>query len=655
MSCIPGKYKLYYEEIYRGLSRFCLPRKIKEVITMNHRKRAMTLIMSAILILTILLVPGCGRGLPQDETTYETYTASSQQSQPSPVSLSEDDPKVLEARAAFEQFCDDLFKNQLSDDFLSLHYSLADPASYGLGDCPRTFGEFSLQGLKESAKLQKEQQAALASIPEEFLTQDQQLTYRVLEASFEAEEAFEGLELYYQPLAPTVGIQAQLPVLLAEYIFYSAQDVEDYLALLSTIDSYYQQLLEFEQEKSRAGLFMTDSCVDTITEDCQAYLLPPENNFLSATFDQRIDAMADLTDQEKADFKARNLTVLSEHFIPAYELLLNGLGDLKGTCTNEQGLCYYPEGKRYYEYLVHSSTGTNYDTIDKLRDAINNQINYDAAAMHKLLVDNPELGQQLDTYEFAYTEPGEILEHLKEVIQKDFPLLESASYTTKYVPEALEQTLSPAFFLVPPMDRYLDCVIYINNGSVSTSGDLYTTLAHEGYPGHLYQNVYFLSNCDSPVRNVLNFSSYSEGWATYVENYAYTTDNGLSPELGQLLAHNASATLALHAILDININYYGWSLDQVSSYLNETFGITERQVAEDIYQYMLRAPVNYLNYYVGYLELVLMKNQAEDTLKDRFVLKDFNQFILDIGPAPFTVIRPYFQEWLKAQAAAAGN
>ena len=93
------------------------------------------------------------------------------------------------------------------------------------------------------------------------------------------------------------------------------------------------------------------------------------------------------------------------------------------------------------------------------------------------------------------------------------------------------------------MDRYLDCVIYINNGSVSSSEDLYTTLAHEGYPGHLYQNVYFLSNCTSPVRTVLSFGSYVEGWATYVENYAYTTDNGLSPELGQLLAYNASSTL----------------------------------------------------------------------------------------------------------------
>ena len=136
------------------------------------------------------------------------------------------------------------------------------------------------------------------------------------------------------------------------------------------------------------------------------------------------------------------------------------------------------------------------------------------------------------------------------------------------------------------MDRYKDCVIYINNGSIGTSGDLYTTLAHEGYPGHLYQNVYFLSHNDSPLRNVLSFGSYSEGWATYVENYAYTTDNGLSPEMGQMLAYNASATLGLHALLDININYYGWDRETVADYLSETFGITDRETADNIYQHM---------------------------------------------------------------------
>ncbi len=480
------------------------------------------------------------------------------------------------------------------------------------------------------------------------MDQQQQLTYKILEATYEAEEMFDGLELYYQPLAPTVGIQAQLPVLLAEYIFYSKQDVEDYLNLLSTIDGYYGQILEFEKEKAKAGLFMTDSCVDTIVSDCGAYLVAPEENFLTSTFDERIDAMTDLGEEEKAAYKARNLEVLANHFIPAYETLLNGLKELKGTCTNEMGLCYHPKGKEYYEYLVHSSTGTTYETIDDLKDAVEKQLNYDLMAMSKLLMDHEELGEQLDNYQFSYTDPNEILEHLRTAIAADFPELEHTSYITKYVPASLEQTLSPAFFLVPPMDRYKDCVIYINQGSVSTSGDLYTTLAHEGYPGHLYQNVYFLGNCDSPLRKILSFSSYSEGWATYVENYAYTMDNGLSKELGSLLAHNASASLALHALLDININYYGWDKDQVASYLSQYYDVSDHTVVDQIYGYMLDAPVNYLNYYVGYLEILRMKEQAEKTLKDRFQLKEFNRFLLDMGPAPFTVIKPYFKEWLNA-------
>ena len=136
-----------------------------------------------------------------------------------------------------------------------------------------------------------------------------------------------------------------------------------------------------------------------------------------------------------------------------------------------------------------------------------------------------------------------------------------------------------------------------------------------------------------------------------MENYAYTTDNGLSSELGQLLAYNASAALALHALLDIEINYYGWDKEQVSSYLSQYYDTSDSSVVDQIYNYMLEAPVNYLNYYVGYLEIRHMKEQAERVLKDKFELKEFNRFILDIGPAPFTVIKPYFDEWLESCTA----
>lgn len=599
-------------------------------------------------LLSVSFLCSCARSSPQQSGDYETYAASKGDSAPSPADPAPDSPQAQKARMDFDTLCGKLFHDQLSENYLTLHYTLADPAAYGITDCGLDFGDFSLELLKEAGERQKEDKAALDKIPVELLTQQQQLTYKILEATYEAEETFDGLELYYQPLAPTVGIQAQLPVLLAEYIFYSKQDVEDYLNLLSTIDGYYGQILEFEKEKAKAGLFMTDSCVDTIVSDCGAYLVAPEENFLTSTFNERIDAMADLSEEEKAAYKVRNLEVLANHFIPAYETLLNGLKELKGTCTNEMGLCYYPKGKEYYEYLVHSSTGTTYETIDDLKDAVEKQLNYDLMAMSKLLMDHEELGEQLDDYQFSYTDPNEILEHLRTAIAADFPELEHTNYTTKYVPSSLEQTLSPAFFLVPPMDRYKDCVIYINQGSVSTSGDLYTTLAHEGYPGHLYQNVYFLGNCDSPLRKILSFSSYSEGWATYVENYAYTMDNGLSKELGSLLAHNASASLALHALLDININYYGWDKDQVASYLSQYYDVSDHTVVDQIYGYMLDAPVNYLNYYVGYLEILRMKEQAEKTLKDRFQLKEFNRFLLDMGPAPFTVIKPYFKEWLNA-------
>ena len=80
----------------------------------------------------------------------------------------------------------------------------------------------------------------------------------------------EGLELYDQPLSSSLGIQAQLPILLSEYVFYSKQDVEDYLSLLSSIDTYYDSIIAFEKEKTDAGLGLCDTVIDRILNSCNA-------------------------------------------------------------------------------------------------------------------------------------------------------------------------------------------------------------------------------------------------------------------------------------------------------------------------------------------------------------------------------------------------
>ena len=217
--------------------------------------KSLTALVLAPLLAATSLLWGCSRSAPDRETVYETYTASAD-FKDGVSSIDENSPEVQEARASFDQFCDQVFRDSLSDNYLNLHYTLADPSAYGLADCPRTFGDFSIDLLREASVTLKEEKARLEAIPVELLTEEQQLTWKILKASYDAEEDFEGLELYYQPLAPTVGVQAQLPVLLAEYIFYGREDVEDYLTLLSSIDGYYQQLLDFEREKSQAGFFI---------------------------------------------------------------------------------------------------------------------------------------------------------------------------------------------------------------------------------------------------------------------------------------------------------------------------------------------------------------------------------------------------------------
>lgn len=552
-------------------------------------------------------------------------------------------------REAFDQLAEDFFRRQAVQSGIDLHYTLADPEAYGITDNPLTLGEFNLEAMKDDSEYVKSVLKELKSINYQELSDTQKDDYKVLFAALETGLKSDGLELYAQPLSSTVGVQAQLPVLLAEYAFHDRRDVENYLSLLADIDRYYRELLAFEQLKSQAGLFMGDRAADHVLESCEAYLVQPDRSFLYETFNERVDGLADLTEEEKDAYKEQNLKVLEEHFIPAYKLLIDGITALMGTGTNEMGLCYYPQGKQYFEYLVEANTGTSYSSVKKLRQAIENQMNDDISAMSLVIKDHPEVLDHLADYKFSQSKPDEILNALRSQITSDFPELPAHTCAVKYVPTALEGSLSPAFYLVPAIDRVQDNVIYINNSPAYRDEGLYTTLAHEGYPGHLYQNVYFLSKNRSGLRKILSFPSYSEGWATYVEYASYTFDNGLDPDLAKVLARNSATTLGIYALLDIRINYEGWDREQASNYLKEVFSIENEDTLNSVYDALVENPTNYMEYYVGYLEIAQMRQTAEKVLGGRFDAKAFHSFLLDFGPAPFSLIQPEFQLWLEAQ------
>lgn len=598
-------------------------------------KAQKTCLYYLLILLSVMALSACSRSPLPVESLHGAESAD----ESAPPS---EDPKKVQAR--FDEFTDEIFKTELTGSPLSLNSIVRYPEDYGIEVPEMTLGEFSETTLKDSnaeVKLTKEE---LATFNMALLTPDQLFTYKMLSDFLDTELLSEGLELYTQTLSATIGTQAQLPIIFAEYAFFDKTDVENYLALLADIDVYYKQLSDFEKVRADAGLAPSDTTLDRIIQSCKNYMIRPESSFLAETFDDRLEDIPDLTDEEKSEFKKRHLTVLKEHFIPAYENLSRELESLKGKGTNSSGLYYFENGKRYYEYLVASQTGTT-SPIPELRRRIEKKLGQDMAEITMLAQNNPELTSEVETYSFTYSDPVEILNTLKEQSTEDFPELKNSTFTVKHVPKALESSLSPAFFLTPPIDYYESGTIYLN-GANEYNTELYPTLAHEGYPGHLYQTLYSAQKNSSPLRHLLGCNGYAEGWGTYAELYSYAFDNGLSDNMKKLLAHNQASTLALYAILDIRIHYEGWDLAKTSEFLRTYYVITDQEVVKEIFESIVDNPGNYLTYYTGYLEILTLRDTARSTLGTRYDPKAFHKFILDMESASFRVIEPYFQTWL---------
>ena len=212
----------------------------------------------------------------------------------------------LKEQQRFADFEENLFQNEISASRLDLHFLLKNPEARGITETDALIAPISMEAFQQTRKDQEKLRNELSGFQTSLLTEDQKLTLRILESLMNTEKKGEGLELYSQPLAPTIGTQAQLPMLLCEYTFYTRQDAEDYLNILEYLDTFYGQILSFEQEKAKAGLMMSNTSIDHVIESCKSYLLVPGNNFMIDSFKERLRALPDLTEDAKKELCARN-------------------------------------------------------------------------------------------------------------------------------------------------------------------------------------------------------------------------------------------------------------------------------------------------------------------------------------------------------------
>lgn len=557
----------------------------------------------------------------------------------------------------FEDYINEVFKKAVTQDSLSYNNTIKDGSKYGIEPPKATLGDAKMD--KATIEAQKkefqEDYDKLLSFESAALTEEERFIYESLKADKEIESV--ALENVYlnEPFSPMRGFQANIATNLTDYRFDDKSDVEDYVTMVAQMRDYVDEALKFEYEKSEAGYFMSDKTADTVIKQCDEFTAEGENHFLIESFDERIDQLTFLSDKEKEDFKKRDKEAVLNSAIPAFQDIKKTLQELKGTGKNELGICNYEGGRDYYSgYLFPFYSGSSKTCNEEITVMESRQQNL-VLQLSAVYYANPDAYKSFtDNYntlqsDYDKMSATELLDYFMENVMDEYPELSSIPYKANYLDKHMEKIMDQvlAYYMSPPIDDKENNLIYVNGAH--TDG-MWTTLSHEGCPGHMYQNTFFQSTNPKPIRAIQGNLGYMEGWAVYASYKTLSKcDFGGSEyaqQYAQLYKINEDLGYLLYGRIDLGVNFEGWNLDDVKKYL-ETSGYSS-DGAEEIMGVVIGDPGLYLSYTTGYYEMEELRNYAEQELGSKFDEKEYHKAILTAGPCQYkelrTVVDKYIEE-----------
>jgi uncharacterized protein (DUF885 family) len=587
--------------------------------------------------------------------------------------------KVHYDSSTFDAFSQKIFQTLFSGDDMDINYLFQNPENYGLerGEPSLPTPSVSSASSKLVVNLYFGQ---IEAYNYDELNDDQKATYLIISDLLDNINSTTSDMSYLSSdyLGSYLGYQAQLPLLLTEYNLRTSTDVKNYLTYLDLIPSTFETYVNFEKQKADAGYGMADFVIDKVIAQCDsvATKLSQNDNFMVTAMNHKIDQCTFLSNEEKADYKQQNVTKVKTSMQEGYAYVRDHLGEIKGRSTNSQGLSHYVGkdgeeiGKQYYQLAFKKATG--YDSsieeaeqyIDSILQETISKMNYyrtlfSTNAKFATEVSNISNGEV--TLMDKSATPSSQVEYYLEQLSNNFPSLSvTPTINYKMVDEAMEDYFSPAAYFISAVDEQKEESIFLNPASIyETNADgskgelkynyLYTTLAHEGIPGHLYQNVYFKNQDVNVIRKVVRNSGYTEGWATYAEMYSYEYLKGqyLDDTISYLKLSD-EFNGALYSRMDMGVNYDGWSQMDLYNFIKKYSSNVSQDSVQAIYEQMVEVPTNCQMYYYTYFHLRDLYSDIKTLQGSNFDEINFHKAILDCGPLPMR----YVEEIVRAKFAA---
>ena len=548
-----------------------------------------------------------------------------------------DTQENLEAQKEFDQYIDELVKEELESDYLSYHYMLVDGSSLNIQKPEVTLGSLTLNSTLESIESSKEELEELYSMNKKELSLEQQEIYTLLEIQLKENIEFEKY-VNFDFCFGDNKINDNLITNFTEYRFDDKEDIIDFITLLEDSGRYIDEGIELTIDLSKKGYIQNEQVKESVIESCEKFIKSEE---IEKYFHEQINTM-NLSSNEIKDYEQQVKDAVDNIMQPAYQRIVDLYKELPKS-KYQGSLSEIENGKEYFEYLLRVKVGSDRSAQDWIK-IMESEVEDTLMDWVMIMITNGNIEEEIEQVQLPKDNAYDLVKYLEECIDKEFPSIEKVEYRVNYLDASVASDLVSAYYVIPPIDAPSKNVIKVNPNNKDLVS-LFSTLAHEGFPGHLYQNNYAVQKNQPLIYRLLDRLGSSEGWAEYVGINAYRIADIGSEDFQNYMKYYNYLNMILVEYIDLRVNYSGWNLNDIKAYLEEIGLVSD--IAENLYENVIKNPAVYAPYSLGTYEVLNLREKAELKLKDQFDPITFNQALLDAGTVHFNIIEKKIDDYIK--------
>lgn len=519
-------------------------------------------------------------------------------------------------------------------------------------------------GLYTKAHYQKEAEFAekqlknLAQINPRKLSEDENISLRLLKFKLQERVDFYEYEAYLNPLLSDSGFHLSLTYHVRDLNNY--QQVRSYLDKLNAIPTYVDQHLVLLREGLKKGITQprvifegyASTYNDQIVENAkESYYYEPFENLPKTLSEKQKDSVLQAAE-----------IAIHKNVIPQFKRVKNFFENEYLPKTRKSlGVSETPNGRDYYQNRLDYYTTLNLSAdeihqiglkevarINSEMKEIISEVNFDGSFdefIHFLRTDSQFYAT---TGEELLKEARDIAKRIDAKLPAYFKTLPRKPYGVAKVPDAIAPKYTTGRYIGASNETQAG-FYWVNTYNLSNR-PLYvlpSLTAHEAVPGHHLQ-ISLNSELGDDIpkfRRNIYLSAYGEGWGLYSEFLAEEMGIYRTPyELFGKLTYEQWRACRL--VIDTGIHAKGWTREQAVDYFKKNTALSMHNINTEVDRY-ISWPGQAVSYKMGEIKIRELRTKAEQALGTQFDIRDFHEVILGVGTVTLPILEERVHQYIE--------